>query len=170
MRKSILLPVLVWLVLLPWKGFPEPRDQNDLTRYIGMTGGFTMGYGMTYRYWEGNYGIQAVFAPYWYEEDININAGTAVFKSLYSKEHTRLFLYLAGSYYFSRFIDEAEDQTDPSVIEERTGTSHDFALGFGPGWEIFLFENIALNFMFGYGYRTDSGLNLTGEAGLYYRF
>lgn len=170
MRKMMLLPVLVLLVFLRWNGYSEQQGEEELTHYIGMSAGFTMGYGLTYRYWEGNYGIQAVFAPYWYKDDININAGTAVFKSLYTKEHTRLFLYLAGSYYFSQYYEDEWDETETTVTGETKEISHDFALGFGPGWEIFVFENIALNFMFGYGYRTSTGLNLTGEAGIYYRF
>jgi len=164
-RMLILFGLLGMLAAVPGAA-QEPEEEYP--HYIGGTFGFSTGYGLTYRYWKGPFGFQIVTAPYWHDQIVMVNVGTAVFRTFYETRWTRLFVYLAGSYYFSRDENNEEDGATPA--EPGYTSEHNFAVGGGPGFEIFLFRNVALDVLFGLGYRTDGGLSLTGEAGIYYRF
>lgn len=141
--------------------------------YIGAAAGFSTGYGLSYRYWPGDWGTQVVFTPIADDSGYSINLGTGLFKSLYNTKNTRLFLYLAGNGTYRSYMDEVYSEDDPDVvIGEELEEGLDWGIGIGPGLEIYIFKNIVLDIMFGYRYGQGdiSGLGFTGEAALYYRF
>lgn len=167
MKKVIIISVFLLFTQL------LVADQNDtnLSKYIGGAFGLSTGYGLSYRYWPGDWGGQIVFAPYSDGEDYTINLGTGVFRTLHETKNTRLFLYSALNGTYSTFT-EYGAVNDTEDKETHLGGT----LGLGPGMEIYIFDNIAVNFMFGYklsigsGQIAQTGLGFTFETALYYRF
>ncbi len=152
---------------------PKVEDEN-LPHYIGAAAGFSTGYGLSYRYWPGDLGLQVVFTPIATSEDLMFNLGTAGFKTLHETKYTRLFLYLAanGTYANGEETIWADEEPYEEISSKRVD-SFEFATGIGPGLEIYLFKNIVIDLMFGFkfglgGY--DSGLGFSAEGGIYYRF
>lgn len=154
----------------------------DFDHYIGGTAGLSTGYGLTYRYWPEKLGGQICFAPYWEDKNINLSAGVTGFRTLYETKYTRLFLYLSGSYgyNYNEYDDYAYDEETEESYSRGTivDQSHNGVIGVGPGFEVFLFKNLAINGMFGYRYSYTYNSNAesthlvtpTGECGIYYRF
>ncbi len=167
MKKAIFILFLLTAVY----SFSEEKDsESDLSHYIGGAAGITTGYGLSYRHWGDDLGFQVVFTPMTgYNLNILINLGTGIFKTLYETTYTRLFLYGAAN---------ATYTNQNLMIYDQTGTQNintlEFAAGFGPGIELYLFKNIVIDLMFGYKYGFGSGLygglGFTAEAGIYYRF
>ena len=131
----------------------------------------------------GNYGTQVVFTPYSDGTDTTINLGTAVLKTLFETDKTRLFLYLAGNGTYQNY--EHEIWSEPSdgkwenfdtvLLKTERVSSLGGTVGIGPGLEIYLFTNIVIDVMFGYKFSigestNQTGLGFTGEVALYYRF
>lgn len=142
-------------------------EDDDLSKYIGGAFGMSTGYGLSYRYWPEEWGGQVTFSPYWQNDEGMFNLGVSGFKRLYDSKNTRLFLYLASNGTYSYNMQE-DDQKD--------GSEFGFTVGFGPGFEIYIFKHIALDIMFGYSFSygktffDSSGVGFTAETGIYYRF
>lgn len=149
--------------------FSQSGEDNNLSHYIGGAAGFSTGYGLSYRYWPGDYGTQIVFTPISNDYQTSINLGTAVLKNLHVTKYTRLFLYLAGNGTYKR--SKREVYNEESKDWEETGFEQDFTgtVGIGPGLELYLFRNIVIDVMFGFSLGT-GGLGFTAETALYYRF
>lgn len=146
------------------------------TKYIGAGIGMTTGGGLTYRYWPENWGGQVLFTPMWNDYEIGFNLGLAGFRTLHETKYTRLFLYLATNAYMewgeediADYVDADGKELENVEPEMEDSMSIEPAVGFGPGLEIYLFEHIVIDVMFGFGL-TNNGLNFTAETGLYYRF
>lgn len=122
--------------------------------------GMTTGIGLTYRYYPENWGGQITFGPYWDKRNLFVSTGATVLKTLHRTKFTKLFLYNALSYNYSN-MDEPE--SDDTAV-------HSFMYGIGPGFEIYLVRNIALDLMFGYAAGNEYGIGYTGEVGIFYRF
>lgn len=177
MKKVIIISIFLLLSQL----LVAEQEEANLSRYIGGAFGISTGYGLSYRYWPEEWGVQVVFSPYSNGEDYTINLGTGVFRTLHETKHTRLFLYGAtnGTYkYESPWEWEQEDIETKEVTTEKEGDEHTVGgtIGIGPGMEIYIFKNVVLNFMFGYQFSIGSGqiagagLGFTFETALYYRF
>lgn len=163
------------------------EENENLSKYIGGAFGFSTGYGLSYRYWPGDLGGQVVFSPYTDGDDSRFNLGLGVFKTLYETKYTRLFLYGAtngtlahyGKYEYTDWeVEENGDIKEGSehTVTEKAYTNLGMTVGMGPGIEVYIFKNIALNVMFGYCYSLgetiafNNGLGFTFETALYYRF
>ncbi len=175
--KKLLLIILITQISM-FNAFTENEKIEYISHYIGAAAGFSTGYGLSYRYWPGNYGTQIVFAPYSDGVDTTINIGSAALKTLFETKYTRLFLYLAGNTTYQNYEEwYNEDITDPDndTYDTRRKQAWSGTVGIGPGLEIYLFTNIVLDIMFGYKYSvgefmSQEGIGFTAEAALYYRF
>lgn len=151
--------IFILLLLTGLSAFSQDEIDANLSRYIGASAGASTGFGLSYRYWPGRFGGQIVFTPISDESVIILCLGTTGFLSLYTSKHTRLFTYLAANGVYNTYNNDLG-----------------FAIGFGPGVEIFIFENIAFDIMFGYGLSggntlfNQGGLGFTVETALHYRF
>lgn len=144
---------------------------QDKIHYVGAGGGITVGYGLTYRYWPDRFGVQGTFSPFWDGSELLLNFGTAGFMTLHETEATRLFLYAGGHYTFRSYEEEIWSDDYLTLLGTEKKLRHDWGIGLGPGIEVFFFENLALDIMFGYGFNTDMGnLGFTAEGFLSYRF
>lgn len=168
--------IIILLLLLSSISIFSQEDNTTYNKYIGAGIGLTTGGGLTYRYWPENWGGQVVFTPMWNDYEIGFNLGLAGFRTLHETKYTKLFLYLATSSYMdwgesdiAEYVDDEGKELEHVEPELETVMSLEPAIGFGPGLEIYLFDHIVINVMFGYGL-TINGLGFTGETGLYYRF
>lgn len=181
MKKVIIISIFLLMAQL----VVAEQEEANLSRYIGGAFGISTGYGLSYRYWPGEWGTQVVFAPYSNGEDYTINLGTGIFRTLHETKHTRLFLYGAtnGTYKYEgpwEWENPVYENNEPTgeTVTVKEGDEHSIGatLGIGPGMEIYIFRNIVLNFMFGYQFSIGSGqiagtgLGFTFETALYYRF
>ena len=177
MKKKLL--VLLCIMFLSWNIFSETNTTKaDLSHYIGAGAGMSTGYGLSYRYWPGDWGTQIILTPIASDSNILINLGTAALKTLIETKYTTLFLYIAGNGTYLNgeeiiYIDSIDDEPMSEPTSENV-TNLSFSVGVGPGIEIYLFKYITLNIMFGYRYAWGDanidGLGFTVETALYYRF
>jgi len=165
--KKVFLVLLLLILLSEISSF---EDQNsNLSHYIGGAAGISTGFGLSYRYWPEEYGWQMVFTPMSDGADVMINLGLGALKTLHETTYTRLFLYLVGNGTYNNYEDYDYGEM---VINERKQT-FESVIGIGPGLEIYLFNNIVIDIMFGFKYGFNGmfqGLGFTAETALYYRF
>lgn len=165
MKKVLIIIILITTTLSIYSD--ESKETYD--KYIGAGFGMTTGFGLSYRYWPQNWGGQVLFTPIWDDDTIGFNLGFAGFRRLHETKYTRLFLYLATSSYMDWNEAEEFEVKDDNTETNEDSMTFEPAIGFGPGLEIFLFDHIVIDVMFGFGL-TNNGLNFTAETGLYYRF
>lgn len=182
MRKTLLISIMTLFSLILFAD-----DRNEFSNYIGGAFGLSTGYGLSYRYWPGNYGGQIVFSPFTDGDDTRFNLGIGGFKTLHETKKTRLFLYTATNGTLANYGEDSwteyEYDDNHNIIEgsekkvtEEAYTDLGMTVGIGPGFELYIFNNIVLDFMFGYSYSLgetlswNNGLGFTFETALYYRF
>ena len=164
------------LFLLSISGLFAETDtaSENLSKYIGAGAGMTTGYGLSYRYWPKACGTQIVLTPIVSDDNITINIGTAALKALFNTKNTRLFLYLAGNGTYANYKEYTDSPIESEEAPSENVSNFSWAIGVGPGIEIYLFKNIAIDIMFGFGYGWGdsiiNGLGFTAETALYYRF
>ena len=165
MKKLLYIIFIFFFTIPPIFTISNNLENINISHYIGGAAGFSTGYGLSYRYWPNSYGSQVVFTPLWDGDNVTINIGIGGFKTIYETKWTRLFIFLASNGTYSNYYEN---------IENLRIQNFSAVIGVGPGLEIFIFNNIALDIMFGYKFGTEtsdfSGLGFTAECGLYYRF
>jgi hypothetical protein len=145
------------------------------TKNIGAAAGFSTGYGLSYRHWLKPFGIQGTFAPYYstdeYETFANVSCGLTFLYLLKEARIINLFLY--GGPHFWYYYDKYKDgDLVYSYGDDDTEIDRWLFVGGGPGLD-FHFWQVSINLMFGVMFRAnlfagESGVNPTGEIGLYY--
>lgn len=148
-------------------------NSSDLKFGIGAAAGFSTGYGLSFRYWPANWGIQFTTAPYYTENDSQISLGATVLNTIKNDGRIKLFLYLGNHVLYEKWSDYSYDGSNSDPSKYTT-----WILGAGPGFEFIILEKISFNLMFGVAsyteysnnYDTDWMLNMTAETGLYYKF
>lgn len=133
---------------------------------VGACAGFTIGYGLAYKYMPLKYGIQLSFAPYHDQQVDQYSSGLTIYYLLIESKKSNLFLY-QGNHYFYRA--EPKYYLFPTDSKDKVATKY-FNNGIGIGIDFILLTRISFNLMIGYGaYKNFESLNLTGETGVYYR-
>ena len=155
-------------------------DENKVGTYnIGLGAGFVTGYGLSYRQWFGKNGVQVTLAPYYSndttETNFTMSFGVVGLRMLKEARFVNLFAYYGAHFWYSY-----DKQTEPIYTYPVVGTGQTtftktkrlFAGG-GPGLDIH-FWKLSFNVMFGLAFTTEfdksTGINFTGETGLYYSF
>jgi hypothetical protein len=154
-------------------------DENKVGTYnIGVAAGFVTGYGLSYRQWFGKNGVQVTLAPYYSndttETNFTMSFGVVGLRMLKEARFVNLFAYYGAHFWYS--YDKRTDNFvgPPPYVPQTTitNTKRVFAGG-GPGLDIH-FWKLSFNVMFGLAFTTDfdksTGINFTGETGLYYSF
>ena len=142
---------------------------DKLKHSIGLGAGFATGYGLSYRYTPKNYGIQFNFAPFKNKETTRISAGVTFSYDLKDYKNTRLYLYQANHFYYNNETIQFYDINNVPITQKQKENYFNNGLGFG--LEIMILERLGLNFMTGYAfYDNFNGVNVTGEAAIYYKF
>lgn len=127
---------------------------------LGMSAGFSIGYGLTYQYWVKNFGVQVNFAPRITETQTNLTGGLSFFYKIVSAEHLSLFVYQGNSYWYEKRM----HYSNPVI-------SKNFNNGIGIGIEFLAIKRVSLSVMGGYAAMNNfEEFNLTGEVGLNFKF
>ena len=151
----------------PVKAQDAANDFNQTYVYeIGAAAGFSTGYGLSFRYWPGKYGLQVNFAPYYDEYGAMVSLGATGLMQVEDNGWSRFFFYLGNHLHYDKTFSDDYNPDDQTMLT--------WVVGGGPGLELLIKERVGINVMFGVASFLDTDgywmLNLTGETGLYYRF
>ncbi|MFZ5942078.1 MAG: hypothetical protein ACOYXB_16040 [Bacteroidota bacterium] len=158
---------LLMLVLLLSSGIRvSAQEMQPSYRFgIGAAAGFSTGYGLSFRYWPGNWGVQTTFAPYYDENGGVISFGLAGMRLIEDAGWIRFFAYAGQHFFFDSYSEYSAPDPDTYFMS---------VTGIGPGLEFVIKQRLGINVMFGmafyYNNENTTMLNLTGETGIYYRF
>jgi len=142
-----------------------PKKKRN--HYIGMHAGSTTGYGVSYRYWPGIYGVQLTLFPYISSENSRLSLGVSGLMKVHQMEKIDVFLYLGNSFRYFR------DKNYYDYNQYYTDTYLNWSIGFGGGLNIRIAKVLRLNVMMGlgnYDVLNDYQLTYAGEIGFYYTF
>lgn len=153
---------------------------NSYPHYLGISGGMTTGYGISFRYWD-DWGFQITALPIIMDTIVNVNIGISVLKELYDAGWSKLFVYAGTSAIYSKgFYTYAV--YDYSTYSSYGGYGRDsvgtfsWNIGFGPGIEFYIMQNLCLDLMFGMAMYNNIQTywrifaNLTVEGSIFFRF
>jgi hypothetical protein len=143
---------------------------------IGAAGGFTTGYGLSYRRWFANgLGLQGTFFPYYmmnndYTES-RYSMGATGFKLISVTKYVNFYGYASMHH-------NVYDYTDKRTytIPNQSMSNHNSmtAIGVGPGVDFKMaVDRFLTSLMIGvayYKYSNETMINMTGEIAVYYSF
>lgn len=143
------------------------KDFNPVIKKhaIGLSAGYTIGYGLTYRYWPKKFGFQATGLS----TGRNLLLGGSIFYKLVDDGKTAFFLYQGNQYHVYRRVSYREDEIGRRI--RVTDFPYEFYHGIGFGLEFRLWKNLNIAGMVGYGVIENQGpyLNLTSEISILYQ-
>ncbi|MFO7754809.1 MAG: hypothetical protein ACQERS_15055 [Bacteroidota bacterium] len=166
MKKSVIF-ILLALPLIVYAQEKPAQAQEEFKFGIGAAAGFSTGYGLSFRYWPTDWGLQLTTAPYYSNNDAQISFGATTLKTIKDDGRIKLFMYWGNhilyekySYYYNYPYDEETDKYTTWIS------------GIGPGFEFTFLDKVSFNLMFGIAtyVERDFMLNMTAETGLYYKF
>jgi hypothetical protein len=178
---TIKLSVLIVSLLVSLGLSSAFADENKVGTYnIGLGAGFVTGYGLSYRQWFGKNGVQVTLAPYYSNDTTETNFTTSFgvvgLRMLKEARFVNLFAYYGGQYWYSYDKQSALFYSYPDGPTIQTATitkTKRIFVGGGPGLDIH-FWKLSFNVMFGLAFTSDldktTGVQFTGETGLYYSF
>ncbi|HLP32590.1 MAG TPA: hypothetical protein VK202_03900 [Bacteroidia bacterium] len=171
MNKHIINQLLLLLILVTYSVTSSAQEKKDTSsnqstkHSLGVGAGYSTGYGISYRYLSGKIGAQVNFAPFAETKRSIYSAGLTFLYRLRQKKNTSVYLYQGNHFYYKK------EEITPSLI----GAPYDVktekwinSIGFGI--EFNLSEDIGLNLMTGFASYSQTGLNLTAETAVYYKF
>ncbi len=148
----------------------EPVTPVVFKHAVGGGAGFTTGYGLSYRYTPGKFGVQVNFAPYHDKETDRFSTGLTFLYTVIRNANTSLYAYQGNHYYYNSQITYVYNPNKPTPDEQHSKSAY-MNNGLGFGIEVIIAKRIGLNLMGGYAfYDNFNYLNLTGETALYYKF
>lgn len=162
MKKKTLLLLLCLFSLqaaLISQGKADTLNKVKFNNNLGVAAGFTTGYGLSYRYWPKQFGIQVTFAPYSNDSESQYSFGVAFLLKVIETNYANFFLYQGDHLLFHTY----------KYME----TTHDVNSynGVGIGIEFIIIKRISFNLMAGYaGMENFKRIGFTGETGLYFKF
>lgn len=167
MRKALMLLFLIAPTLLSAQEKGDSLETPAPRHELGVAAGFTTAYGLSYRFWPCELGFQAAFAPFKNNTTVRYHAGLTLMYRLLEGENTHLFLYQGNHFRYVR----QRPGIYVTPIQERDATRRYFNNGLGIGFEFVIVDRVELSLMGGYGaFENFQRFNVTGEAGLFYRF
>lgn len=168
--------IVIIAVTVPLTLFSQESDksQNEYKFGIGAAAGFSTGYGLSFRYWPSDWGLQITTAPYYSDYNSSVSLGVTALRLIRDDGKIRLFGYIGNHLYYESYKEWYYYPQESSGTEKSTT----WILGAGPGFEFIIAKKVSFNLMFGIAsytefsnnYDTDWSLNMTIETGLYYRF
>lgn len=136
----------------------EDLSVNTYQHAFGFGAGVTTGYGLSYRYFENRFGIQANFAPFYTESRSHMSTGLSILFRLENTEHVNFYLY-QGNHLLTEYRQFTREYT------------YRWFNGLGVCIEIIMRERASLNIMSGFAGRDNfDEIGVTGELALYFLF
>ncbi len=147
----------------------SPSTDNRFNHALGVTAGFTTGYGLSYRLQPGKLGAMITFAPNTDTYQNKFNAGFTLLYKVVETEKANLFIYQGNALFYSKL--RVEENNSPWISSEEKKATKKFNNGIGLGIECIIVKRISFNLMGGYAKFGDfDNIHITGETGLYFRF
>jgi len=133
---------------------------------VGVTVGFTIGSGLSYRYSVDKFGIQVSFLPLKEETRSRYTVGLSFFYKLVQSEKVDFFMYQGNQYLYKSDADiYSGENTKTDLIESYLNN------GIGVGIRFIILKRVGLDIMGGYaGYKNFSKISFSGEMGLHFLF
>ncbi|MFA6260298.1 MAG: hypothetical protein WC760_02435 [Bacteroidia bacterium] len=167
-----MLTSICWLRLQPVHA--QSLTDEKMNHAIGIGAGFTTGLGLSYRYMPAKFGVQVNFAPFTNTDVTMFSTGVTFLYNLIPGKVATLYLYQGNHFYYFR---EIQYYPDPVINGNSTANTRHLQLdryfnnGVGFGIEMLFAHRIGFNLMAGYAaYNNFTGINVTGETGLYFKF
>lgn len=169
MKFHSFLTFAILVISMVSNGYSQDSATPKLKHSIGLGAGFATGYGLSYRYMPKKFGFQVNFAPFKNSSTTRISTGITFSYDLKIYKSSRLYLYQANHYYYNK---EKTTNVDFNNIPYSSQILESYVNnGLGFGLELTILERLGLNFMTGYAfYENFNGVNVTGEAAIYYKF
>ncbi|MGZ5245339.1 MAG: hypothetical protein ACXWD4_15565, partial [Bacteroidia bacterium] len=82
-----------------------PANPEKLKHSIGAGAGFTTGYGLSYRYRPGKFGVQVNFAPYSNKDVSRFSTGLTFLYTLIENKMSNLYLYQGNHHYYDSHLE-----------------------------------------------------------------
>ena len=179
--KNLILVLIVFLSLSMEKVSCQEQATTDNKKIfkngLGVAAGFTMGYGLSYRYQPKRFGAQITFSPYKDKETTQISSGlTFVLKLAETNDkYVNFFAYQSNSYFHGEYSDtynSSDSNINIHISSYIVNSKKDFFNnGIGIGVEFFAFNGFTFDMMGGYAfYKNFSEYRLTGETSLLFKF
>lgn len=170
--------IIVLLFLFVASEAQENKVEKDYKgHHIGGYAGASTGYGLSYRYFPNNIGIQVTTTPIIGSNESRISVGGMLLVSLHKTQLTHLFGYAAHHFHYTN---EEYDEEYSSYYYKH---EHRFtSTGLGIGFEINISNKVGFNWHLGYAYYTsrdeysdmensnDWRTFIDGGTGIFYKF
>ena len=150
---------------------PEKKSIHSL----GISAGFTIGTGISYKYSPNNFSVQLAILPYKNEEEYMFGTGLSFYYKIVDKDKIDFFIY-QGNQFFTQNMKEEVDLEGSSVLYttpkvQKLIRREFINVGLGFGFEFLIKERVSLNLMGGYGSLENFKIiQPTGEISLFYNF
>ena len=179
MKKLIVLVAVCLSSVVMMGQTTEDIQLPEFKHSIGFDAGGSNGYGFSYRYWPGKWGVQVNTFPYITPKTYDVSFGVSLLHTLYESQKIRFYLYYGNHIMLEKYEDYTyyvydgyygnDDPYQTNYKKENT-----WVTGLGPGFEFFFASRLALNLRFGLGYyfhnSNDWALQPDGGIGLVFRF
>jgi hypothetical protein len=157
MKKLYLWSLMLVLLAVPIFAEDYSND-TKLPHYFGIGAGFVTGFGLSYRYWPENLGIQVDLCPVLSLERSLFSIGVSGLYAIKRLPTTSFFIYAGGNYF---------KEKDGYYESDRFGLGGGFGVEFGR-------SNLCFDLQCGFQYFNGTniqnyGLYPSGEIALYYR-
>ena len=151
--------------------------QNDSTattpkfkHAIGVTAGFTIGNGLSYRHSFNKFEIQGSFAPFKDEFSSKYSVGATFIYKLVETPKVIFLLYQGNQYIYKEDMEYSWDINGNQLSEDKVIESY-VNNGIGIGVRFIILKRVGLDIMGGYAsYDNYSRISFTGEIGLFFMF
>ncbi|MBN2742355.1 MAG: hypothetical protein JXR39_00520 [Marinilabiliaceae bacterium] len=172
MRK-FLIGILLSFGVCNLFGQTETASLPEFSKAIGFDGGASSGWGISYRYWPGKWGVQFNALPYVSPKTYHVSLGVTVLNTIFESNDIRFYLYYGNHLLMNKF-EEYNYFPNPPYEEVDYEEETRWITGIGPGFEYFFADRLGFNVRFGLGYyyhtSSDWLINLDGGMGLFFRF
>ncbi len=151
----------------------EANTSETLKHEVGLAAGFSTGYGLSYRYWPQQLGVQLTAAPFFSNDESNLSLGITGLYSLRSAKYYRFFLYYGNHFLFEKSPTYYASMGSNDFYTTETKRDFTWITGAGPGIEIIAWGRVGFNAMFGLAYynhgSADWKVTMTVESGMYFK-
>ncbi len=171
MKQVLLITIAVIFIQLNSKAQSDSTTlRHQFKHAIGVTAGFTIGNGLSYRHNFNKFEIQGSFAPFKNKERSRYCVGLTFFYKLVESQNVDFFLY-QGNQYIYRQMKEYDWNTNVNEPIESESIESYINNGIGIGIRFIIFKRVSLDIMGGYAsYNNYSEISFTGETGLHFMF
>jgi hypothetical protein len=176
--KTISLFLLISLLILSGRTFCQEQSASTNNMHfnnsLGVAAGWSMGYGLSYRYQPKRLGAEITFFPYKDPRTTQYTGGlTFLCKLVENNDKTlNLFLYESNAYYFIKNVESTY-----FLNHGKEGPFHTYDVrsfsnnGAGVGVEVFVLNWFVFDIMGGYSfYNSFKEYRFTGETALLFKF